>query len=284
MGTIYCITNLINNKMYIGQTARPWQERWKEHLAAGYDLNNNRPLYLAMRKYGQENFSISILEQCADEELNDKEKYWIQEKQTWIAEHPDKGYNITNGGNNRTKYSYDYIRTLYKTGMTQSEIKNELNCDPWVIRQAITADEFISNTYKQEQRHKAAQQSQRALMKQVQAINPITNEIYKVFNSIAEASHFFNIDHSCISTAIRKGRPHKCKNYYWEYCNKNDSAKTIVSVISININTNEKTIYPSIAEAARQCGLNSSNIIEAINKGWRCGQWKWQYNKENTDE
>ena len=29
--------------------------------------------------------------------------------------------------------------------------------------------------------------------------------------------------------------------------------------------------------------LNSSNIIEAINRNWRCGQWKWQYNEENIN-
>lgn len=39
MGIIYSITNLINNKMYIGQTARTWQERWKDHLE--YYRNSN---------------------------------------------------------------------------------------------------------------------------------------------------------------------------------------------------------------------------------------------------
>lgn len=284
MGVIYCITNLINNKMYIGQTVRTWQERWNEHLAAGRDINNNLPLYRAMRKYGQENFSISIIENCPDNELNEKEKYWIKEKQTWIAIHPNKGYNLTDGGGNGTKYSYDYIRYLYKNGMTQSEIKEELKCDPWVIRQAIAMDESISNDYKQKQRHIAAINSQTTFMKQVQAIDPTTNEVYKIFNSISEASRFFNINHACISTAIRKGRPHKCKNYYWEYCNKNDIARKTVSVIGIDLITNQETIYPSIAEAARQCNLNAPNIIEAINKNWRCGQWKWKYNKETTNE
>lgn len=283
MGTIYCITNKINNKMYIGQTARMLQERWKDHLESSRDLNNHRPLYLAMRKYGIENFSLTILEECSNDQLNEREQYWIKEKQTWITEHPDKGYNLTSGGSPGTKYSYDQIRLLYKNGMSQSEIKDELQCDPLVIRQALTTAE-ITEEYKKEQRHLAAIKSQKRSMKQVQAIDTSTNEIYKKFNSISEASKFFNIDHACISTAIRKGRPHKCKNYYWEYCNENDSARTTVSVISININTNEETIYPSIAEAARQCNLNSSNIIEAINKNWRCGQWKWKYNKEIINE
>lgn len=284
MGIIYSITNLINNKMYIGQTARTWQERWKDHLDYYRDLNIQRPLYRAMRKYGIENFSFSIIENCPDEKLDEREQYWINEKQTWIAEYPDKGYNLTQGGSNGTKYSYDYIRTLYKDGMTQSEIKEELKCDPLVIRQAILTDNTITIQDKQEHRHSAAIKAQKRMMKKVQAIDPSTNEIYKIFNSISEASKFFNIDHACISTAIRKGRPHKCKNYYWEYYNKDDQARNTVSIISTDINTNIKTIYPSIAEAARQCNLNSSNIIEAINKGWRCGQWKWQYNKENINE
>lgn len=284
MGIIYCITNLINNKMYIGQTSRTWQERWKDHLESARDLNNQRPLYRAMRKYGIENFSFSIIENCPNDKLNEREQYWINEKQTWIAEHPNSGYNLTCGGNNGTKYSYDYIRLLYKNGITQSEIKKELQCDSQVIRQAIATDETITEIDKKEHRHNAAVRGQNRMTKSVQAIDPSTNEIYKTFNSISEASKFFNIDHACISTAIRKGKPHKCKNYYWEYCDKNATAKNIVSVISIDINTNEEIVYPSIAEAARQCNLNSSNIIEAINKNWRCGKWKWKYNKENINE
>ena len=284
MGIIYCITNLVNNKLYIGQTHRILQERWKDHLEAEQDINNNRPLYKAMRKYGRENFTISIIEHCTDEDLNEREQYWIEQKQTWIAKYPDKGYNLTCGGNNGTKYSYDYIRLLYNNGMTQAEIKEELQCDSWVIRQAIASDENITEIDKQNRRHIAAVKGQKRMMKQIQAIDPTTDKIYKVFNSIAEASKFFNIDHACISTAIRKGRPHKCRNYYWEYCDKSTTPKTTISVVSIDINTNEKTIYPSIAEAARQCNLNSSNIIEAINKNWRCGQWKWEYNKEKINE
>lgn len=46
-----------------------------------------------MRKYGIENFSFEIIEECKKEELNDKEKYWINYFNTFF-----NGYNLTTGG------------------------------------------------------------------------------------------------------------------------------------------------------------------------------------------
>ena len=51
MGYIYKIVNDINDKIYIGQTNRTIQERWKEHkLDAQARLKEKRPLYSAIRK------------------------------------------------------------------------------------------------------------------------------------------------------------------------------------------------------------------------------------------
>lgn len=55
MGYIYKITNSNNNKIYIGQTTRTIQERFKEHCHA----RDSTHLHLAMQKYGYGTFSIT---------------------------------------------------------------------------------------------------------------------------------------------------------------------------------------------------------------------------------
>ena len=89
---IYKITNNINQHCYIGQSTQI-QKRWQNHKIAAYNLNDkgyNYPLYKAFRKYGIENFSFTILEKCNNEDLNEKEVFWIN------YYHPE--YNQALGG------------------------------------------------------------------------------------------------------------------------------------------------------------------------------------------
>ena len=59
---IYKITNIQNNKAYIGQTIRPIEQRFKRHLSDA--LNNILDTHFAraIRKYGKENFSLEIID------------------------------------------------------------------------------------------------------------------------------------------------------------------------------------------------------------------------------
>lgn len=98
---IYKITNLIDTKVYIGQTSNP-QKRWKEHQQLGsitYINNKNKHsrLYLAMRKYGVENFIFEVIEEPTAN-YNDRERYWIQYYNSFLDK--NKGYNLTLGGEN----------------------------------------------------------------------------------------------------------------------------------------------------------------------------------------
>ncbi len=107
-GYIYRATNQINGKIYIGKTTTdrwdknkdPIVERWNEEVKTSY---SNKEHGLSMRyienavvKYGEENFTLQEQDRAySEEELNQKERYWIKELDTM---NPDKGYNMTEGG------------------------------------------------------------------------------------------------------------------------------------------------------------------------------------------
>lgn len=99
MGSIYVITNNINQKQYVGMTTKTLNQRLHEHVKASSCLKNSMLICRAIYKYGKENFSIDLLESCADmKNLPDLERKWIQDMKTYVHEHPEHGYNVTLGG------------------------------------------------------------------------------------------------------------------------------------------------------------------------------------------
>jgi len=95
-GKIYKITNLINNKVYIGQTTRTIQQRFDEHSKINRRYHNL--IQRAIQKYGVENFKIEHIDSAITyKELNQKEKEWVI-KENCIAPF---GYNLCLGGYNK---------------------------------------------------------------------------------------------------------------------------------------------------------------------------------------
>ena len=77
---IYQIKNEVTGKIYIGQS-NDINRRWNEHKTRAFDPNNNcyhKPLYLSMRKHGLEVFTMTIIEECSQEQLNEREAYYIK--------------------------------------------------------------------------------------------------------------------------------------------------------------------------------------------------------------
>lgn len=72
---IYKITNVINGKVYIGQSSNV-ERRFSQHKSP-YEQErfSEKPLYRAFKKYGIENFTFEILEECEISQLNEKEKF-----------------------------------------------------------------------------------------------------------------------------------------------------------------------------------------------------------------
>lgn len=96
MGYIYIIENLINNKKYVGQTINP-EHRWKRHIN---DDVKNPSLIIgkAFNKYGIENFTFTVIEECPDDKMDEREIYWIKTLHTYIKDPDCNGYNMTPGG------------------------------------------------------------------------------------------------------------------------------------------------------------------------------------------
>lgn len=88
--SIYCITNLINNKKYIGQSIHPYI-RFQQHCQKS--CQHVSLIHQAIQKYGKENFQFEILESNISN-FNEREKYWIKKLNT-LQPH---GYNLLEGG------------------------------------------------------------------------------------------------------------------------------------------------------------------------------------------
>jgi len=92
---IYKITNIENGKCYIGQTKQEFKTRFLQHVKRGLKVepSTKNKLYAAMWEDGVENFTFEILAHCEAEDLNTKEKEFIN-----FYKANEWGYNSTTGG------------------------------------------------------------------------------------------------------------------------------------------------------------------------------------------
>ena len=91
-GVIYKITCLVNGKLYVGQTRQKLSRRITEHKRDS--SKGSIGLGAAIRKYGWENFSVEVIEECPVDKLSEREIFWIAE----LNSRSPHGYNLTDGG------------------------------------------------------------------------------------------------------------------------------------------------------------------------------------------
>ena len=90
---IYKITNIKTKECYIGQAIHI-KDRFIEHAKCGLGIDTpaGNKLYKAIQEFGLWNFSFEVLEVCPQNQLNEKEKYYIDLYSSY-----DYGYNSTRG-------------------------------------------------------------------------------------------------------------------------------------------------------------------------------------------
>lgn len=129
---IYKITNQLNGHSYIGQSIYI-EGRWNQEKRRAFNENSSeyeKTLSQAFRKYGIENFTFEILEECEPSELDNKEIYYISLYDTYF-----NGYNETTGGqggpNSCIKISKEQILEIYdlllNSDISQNDIAKKYN-------------------------------------------------------------------------------------------------------------------------------------------------------------
>ena len=73
MKVVYEFVNKINGKIYVGQ-AKDFKSRIRCHRCNAKSHKSTNPFYNAIRKYGWDNFTINIIEECDVKLLNDHEE------------------------------------------------------------------------------------------------------------------------------------------------------------------------------------------------------------------
>lgn len=290
---IYKITNMINGHSYIGKSIHI-EERWRSHKQEAKNPKHpqyNYTIHKAFRKYGIDNFSFEIVEECEKDFLNEKEIYWINFFDTYY-----NGYNETLGGDggpsmpgeanpNATLTENDVyiIRNAalqclpQKDFFENSELKNKISyrqfCRIWrgegwehILPEAIAfvkTDEYLHNIRKNA-RDKANTQAQLDAWKDIERrklLGESHNSVYNLYKNQYSIGGFDSI---------------------WYKIRENTKPLRKV-VIKLDKNTLEELeIYESAAEAGRQNNCDSSSIIKVC-KGIKnsCGGYKWKYGEGN---
>lgn len=209
MGYIYKITNLTNNKSYIGQTNRAYRERWAEHAR---DKNKepycNWPLYRMLNSVSPELISWEVIEETED--LNNREKYWIEFYNSFY-----NGYNATLGGENGTKYDYNEILKYWLTDGEQNFTKTALhfNSSKQYISKIISSFGYERRSWEEINSNNHDSQKRK-----VNQIDLSTGRVINTYNSLSEAGQCFgNKEYGRTISNICNGVRPSYLGYGWQY-------------------------------------------------------------------
>lgn len=227
MKGIYCITNRINGKKYVG-LSNNINRRFMEHKTPKNVKDKTTVLARAFRKYFIENFDFEILEIVESvEELEEREIFWIEKL------NPEYNMNEGGGGNRGYELSEEVKNHLSILGKLQWASKTDLEKQKTIKR--LTAprkrkprSEETKKKLREANKGKKMSQETKDKISKANKIAAIGNKngnkpviAYSdneniIFESTKKAADHFGVNPSCI-TGVLKGRRKTCRGYKWKY-------------------------------------------------------------------
>ena len=223
MTHIYKITNLINNKLYIGKThLSNIHQRFQQHLSdAKKSHREHRPLYDAINKYGTENFKIELIETVeSDSEACERENYWIIHFRTYVGFVDCNGYNATLGGDGKQYIDSENIKEMLLKfpDKTSEQIAEICNCCADTVREVAKENDIHIKTSQEKAREK--------LKKEILQIDITAGNIINTFESVQDACVYLKDTYDIKSeynsmrayiSQVARGIKKQAFGFKWEY-------------------------------------------------------------------
>lgn len=221
---IYCIENSITLKKYIGQS-KNIKSRWCHHKA---NLNNgihdNDYLQKAWNKYGEDNFKFYILEECCEETLDEKERYYIE---LYNTTNRSKGYNLKTGGqdyNIRSKETNEKIAESIKNAYNNSNLKERRKQDalkqwanPNIKNKILGANNGMYGKHHSEEAKQKMSEKHKGLIPKHKNLTPVLCiELNKIFPNATEAGKELGFMGSNI-LQVCYGNRKTTHGYHWKF-------------------------------------------------------------------
>jgi group I intron endonuclease len=244
MYTIYKITNIVNNKVYIGQTRQEVIKRIKYHFNyLKRNVHNNLYLQKSYNKYGLESFKWEILENniSSSSKATEIEQYYMDKENSLIEEN---GYNLKNAGS--IGKQLELTKDKIKKSLIENGKKNKK-----IIQYNLYTGEIISEW-------KSSKYCQDITGLRSANIIQHMNKNPKYTNV---GGYGFIRYEDYLKNGIKANPDYKKR--------KNN----IVPIICVDTNTNKSMEFISIAEAVRFFGLKKHEIIHRVLRGKR-KKWK----------
>ena len=109
---IYKITNIKNDKVYIGQSVNLDKRIYSHKYHLKTNTHYNKALQNSFNKYGAKSFVFEIIEECEISDLDEKECFWIS---FFNSTERICGFNFETGGNANKSVHKDTIEKIRKT-------------------------------------------------------------------------------------------------------------------------------------------------------------------------
>ena len=236
---IYKITNLVNNKVYIGQSVRGVQQRFHRHINDAMTDRLNTHFARAIRKYGPENFVVEVIDTAeTQDELNRKEQYWIRE--------------------------YDSIRHGY------NETDAICKCGGNTYMSKTDMEKFIIGERIRETKLGALNPHSR----KIKCRSEVSGEEI-IFDTMKECQEYFGeANHQFVSRRVN----HDIHSLYWRewnfayfeepYCELEEYPirRTRVRLLVTDLKTNLSKEYPSINALSQKLGVHLETLRKRIRR------------------